>query len=259
VVAVFSAAGGTGVTTVACNLVSGIASELRSQTAACIVDMNLQFGCVALAMDIREFTHTLADAVQEQDRLDENLLTGFMSRHASGAGVLPGPLSVADLETIDPWSLRGVLEMCRETYQHTILDVPHTIDDCSVVGLDEADEILLICDMVLPTIRNTIRALETFHELDYSSEKTKLVVNRFYDSDQVSLDEIVEHVDLPVHWLIPYGSEPVITSLNSGQSLDETDPDSSVAHSLMALAQHTAGVKPRVRPRKRRGLFSWAR
>jgi pilus assembly protein CpaE len=259
VVAVFSAAGGVGVTTVACNLAAGIATELGKPKACCIVDMNLQFGSVALAMDIREFSHTLVDAVQEAKRLDENLLGTFMSRHASGAAVLPAPLSLAELEGMDPSHLRAVVQTCRKSYQHVVLDMPHAIDDFSVVGLDEADEVFVVSDMVLPSIRNTIRALEAFYELEYKRDKLKLVINRFYGSDQISLDEVVDHVNLPVHWLIPYDSELAITSINSGQMLDVTDPDSQAAHSLIALAQHTAGIAPKERPKKKRGLFSWAR
>jgi pilus assembly protein CpaE len=259
VIAVFSASGGVGVTTVACNLAAGIATELASPRASCIVDMNLQFGSVALAMDVREFSHTVADAAHEESRLDENLLRTFMSEHASGAGVLPAPTSLQDLEGIDPWRLRGVVQTCRKTYNHVVLDMPHAVDDASLVGLDEADEVLLLCDMLLPTIRHTIHALEVFHELEYKADKLKLVINRFYDSDQVSLDEIVEHVKLPVHWLIPYDSQVAIAALNSGQPFDTTDEESQATHSLIALAQHCAGIQPRPRPKKRRGLFSWAR
>jgi pilus assembly protein CpaE len=259
VIAVFSAAGGMGVTTVACNLAAGIAAELGTPHASCVVDMNLQFGAVALAMDLREFSYTLADAAHEQERLDQNLLNTFMAQHPSGAAVLPAPLSLQELDGIDPWQLRGVVQTCREGYNYTVLDMPHVVDDCAIVGLDEADEILLLCDMVLPSIRNTIHAVEVFHELDYKSDKLKFVINRFYDSDQVSLDEIVEHVSLPLHWLIPYDSKVIITSLNSGQVLGATGSDSQATHSLMALAQHTAGASVRKSPKKKRGIFSWVR
>ncbi|KPK65594.1 MAG: hypothetical protein AMK73_02535 [Planctomycetes bacterium SM23_32] len=259
VTAVFSASGGTGVTTIACNLAAGMAACLQTPHAACIMDMNLQFGSVALVMDVREFSHTLADAAHEHERLDENLLSSFMSTHASGCAVLPSPLSLQELEGVDPWDLRGVIQTCRKSYTHTVLDMPHSVDDCSLVGLDEADEIFLVCDMVLPAIRNTIQAVEVFHELEYKPDKLKLIINRFYDSDQVSLDEVVEHVKLPLFWLIPYDSQVVITSLNSGQMLEAADAESPAAHSLMALAQHTVGLAPSVRPKKKRGLFSWVR
>jgi pilus assembly protein CpaE len=259
VVAVFSATGGVGVTTVACNLASGIAKELPAPRGCCIVDMNLQFGSVALVMNILEFSHTVADAAHEEERLDENLLASLMSLHDSGAGVLPAPLSLQDLEGVDPWHLRGVVQACRKAYDYVVLDMPHVIDDCSIVGLDEADEVFLVCDMVLPSIRHAIHTLSIFHELEYKPEKLKLIINRFYDSDQVTLDEIVDHVKLPIHWLIPYDSRVVITSLNSGQMIDAADADSQAAHSLVALAQHTAGIAPRMQPRKKRGLFSWVR
>jgi pilus assembly protein CpaE len=221
--------------------------------------MNMQFGSVALVMDIREFSHTVADAAHEQARLDENLLQTFMSAHASGAAVLPAPLSLQELEGVDPWHLRGLIQICRKTYNYVVLDMPHVIDDSCIVGLDESDEILLLCDMLLPTIRHTIRAVEVFRELEYKPDKLKFIVNRCYDSHQVSLDEIVEHVNLPLHWLIPYDSQVVITSLNSGQMLETADSDSHAARSLLALAQNVAGVAPRARPKKKRGLFSWAR
>ncbi|MFW6188853.1 MAG: AAA family ATPase [Planctomycetota bacterium] len=259
VIAVFSAAGGAGVTTVACNLGTALAEELGPGNGCCVVDMNLQFGSVALAMDLREVGYTLADVSREADRLDENLLSNFVTNHPSGAAVLPGPLSVTDLESVNALDLHKVVQTCRKSYRYVVLDMPHTVDECSIVGLDEADEILVVCDMVLPSIRNTIRALETFYELDYSREKMKLVINRFYDSDQVSLDEIVEHVNLPLHWLIPYDSEAVIISLNSGQTLEESGPGSQVTQSLYALAQHTAGISPRPKRKKKRSIFSWAR
>jgi len=259
VVAVFSAAGGVGVTTVACNLAACLGQELTGANPCCILDMNLQFGSVALAMDLREVAYTLADVAREAERLDEKLLATFVTAHPSGASVIPAPLSVADLEAVDAWHLRGVIQTCRKTYQYTVLDMPHVVDDCSIVGLDEADEIMLLCDMVLPSIRNTIRALEIFYELEYKREKIKLVVNRFYDSDQVSLDEIVEHVNLPLHWLIPYDSQSAILSLNSGQMLQDSAPGSEAARSLLALAQHTAGIAPKPGRKKKRGLLSWAR
>ena len=259
VIAVFSAAGGMGVTTVACNLAVGIGHALVGGRSCCIIDMNLQFGAVALALDIRQIRYTLVDAVREQERLDEDLLQTFMTDHPSGISVLPGPLSIADMEEMDPWRLRGVIQTCSETYQYVILDMPHVIDDSSIVGLDEADEIFLICDMVLPSIRNTIRALKTFGELGYEKEKLKFIVNRFYDSDEVSLEEIGEHVDLPLHWLVPYRSEPSITALNSGRPLLECAPKSPVTRSLQALARHTAGMKAYLKPTKKRGLFSRAR
>lgn len=257
VIAVFSPAGGMGVTTLACNLTAGIAEEAGTATAACIIDMNVQFGSVALVMDIREFTHTLADAAHEEDRLDENLMRSMMSEHVSGAAVLPAPLGLEELEGADPWHLRGVVQTCRKIYQHVVLDLPHNLDDFSIMGLEEADETFLICDMVLPTIRHTIRALQTLGDLGCDRDNMKLIVNRHYKSHQISLNEMVKHIGLPVHWLIPYDSQAAITSFNAGRTLRTAHPDSPAAVSIAALARHTAGIAPGAKGRKKGGLLGW--
>lgn len=259
VVAVFSAAGGVGCTTIACNLAAGISLEMDGSNTCALLDMNTQFGAVALAMDIREFSHTLADAVGDSDRLDEGLLESMVTEHPSGCAVLPAPLNVAELESFDPLQVRTVIQMARKAYRFVVLDLPHTIDEVSIVGLDEADEILLVCDMVLPSIRNTICVLETLHELEYKDEKIKLVISKYYDSHQVSLDEIVKHVGIPVHWLVPYDSPAAIAAMNSGDTIDAVDPDSQAGHSLVALAQSTAGVVPKARSKRKRGFWSWTR
>jgi pilus assembly protein CpaE len=113
--------------------------------------------------------------------------------------------------------------------------------------------------MTLPAIQNTIRAVETLRELEYKKGKLKLIVNRYYDSDQISLREISEHVRLPIHWLVPYDSRVAISAANSGQTFESTDADSEAALSLLALAQHTAGVDIKNPTRRKRSILPWKR
>jgi pilus assembly protein CpaE len=259
VVALFSAAGGVGCTTIACNLAANIALEVDGHRTCALLDMNTQFGTVALAMNIGEFSHTLADAVKDSDRLDENLLMGMMSEHSSGAAVLPSPLDVAELESFDPLQVRSVIATARKTYRHVVLDMPHKIDEVSIAGLEEADEIFLVTDMVVPSIRNTIRVLETLRELEYKDEKVKLIISKYYDSHQISLDEIATHVGIPIYWLVPYDSPAAIAAMNSGETIDTVDADSQAGHSLVALGQTTAGVVPKARSKRKRVFWSWTR
>jgi pilus assembly protein CpaE len=259
VVAMFSAAGGVGCTTIACNLGANIALEMDGQNACALVDMNIQFGTVALAMNISEFSHTLADAVRDSDRLDQNLLQGMMVEHDSGCSVLPAPLNVTELESFDPMQVDTVIDTCRKAYRYVVLDMPHKIDEISITGLEAADEIFLVTDMVVPSIRNTIRVLETLRELEYKEEKIKLIISKYYDSHQISLDEIGTHVGVPIYWLVPYDSPAAIAAMNSGDTIDAVDPDSQAGHSLVALAQTTAGIVPKARSKRKRVFWSWSR
>jgi len=258
--AVYGAKGGLGTTSVACNLAASIAQQLGGETPSCILDLNLQLGGVALYMDVREFSYTLADACRDASRLDAALVRSYMTMHGSGTAVLPAPLNVGDLEEIDSQNLTAVLQQCQKVYEHVVLDLPHHFDAHTIATLDQADTTLLICDMTLPAIQNTIRAVQMFRELDYKKAKLKLVINRYYDSDQVSIQEVSEHVQIPVFWLIPYDSPLAISAANSGHTFTDVDAGSQAAQSMLALAQQIAGLdSTKPAKKKRRGLFALRR
>jgi len=259
IVAVYSAAGGCGTTSLACNLAAIAARELARENSSCILDLNLQYGTVALCMDIRQFTHSLVDAARDIERLDVALLESYVSPHDSGAAVLPAPVNLEDAQDMDPESIGPLLDLCRKTYKLSLLDLPHNIDDSTIVSLDAADEIFLLCDMMLPTIRNTIHAREVLEGLGYKKEKIKLIINRYYDSGYISLAEMSEHIKLPVYWLVPYDSATVMKALNSGRTFTEVAPGSDITSSVTALARVTAGLSLEQKQRKKRSLLPWRR
>jgi len=254
VTAIYSAKGGVGNTTIATNLAALTARALGGENPSCVLDLNLHFGNVALMLDIREFSRSLQDACQDAERLDAALLSGYMTRHESGAAVLPAPIKIADATEVDPAKLMSVIQQCRDLFAHVFLDLPHNLDTMTVTGLDAADQVFLLCDMMLPTIHNTKQVVEMFKELEFKKTKLKFIVNRYYDSDEISLQEVSEHVQLPVYWLIPYDSAVAMASANSGKTFDAVDDDSQASRSLIALAQELTGVAVE-KPKKKRFSF----
>lgn len=252
ITAVYSAKGGTGNTMIATNLVAMISRCTGQPNTACIMDLNPQFGDVALMMDIREFSKSVPDVCEEADRLDEELLRGYTTQHDSGAAVLPASLDTEQGEDMDPAALLDVLELVGDVYPHVILDLPHSLDTITLAGMDVADEVFVICDMILPSIHNTQRAVEKLHELDYDNSTLKLVINRYYESNAISVGEISEHVGMPVHWLVPYDSAVTIEGANSGRIVDSVDRNCDLTRSLRALARATAGMEMPARKKKKK-------
>jgi pilus assembly protein CpaE len=255
VTAVYAAKGGVGATTLACNLVAEVAREEQKENASCLLDLNLQFGSAVLYLDVREFSYSLADACRDADRLDAPMLRSYMTQHPSGACLLPAPLNVDELDHVDSARFSVVARLCKETYNHVFLDLPHSIEGLTITGLDVADQVLLVCDMVLPSVRNTIRAVKMFQDLEYDKTKLRLVVNRYYDGGPISLQEVATHVGLPIYWLVPYDSAVAIKATNAGQTFSEADRNSQVAASVTALARDIAGLGA-ARPGKKK-LFGW--
>ena len=79
--------GGTGKTLTATNLVSALA--LRGERAV-LVDLDLQFGDVGLALGLRP-DKTIYDLARSGGSLDEEKLDAYLIQHASGAKVLLAP------------------------------------------------------------------------------------------------------------------------------------------------------------------------
>lgn len=254
VVGIFSGKGGVGVTMLACNLAANIAAVKKSANPSAILDLNVQFGVVAEMMDMKG-KYSLADAVRDAERLDWALLKEYMGMHASGAYILPAPPSLEESEALRGDNLAKVIDLCRQNFAFTLIDLPHHVDGLTIPVLDQCDEVLLVCDLLFPTIRNTQKVLDIFYSLEYKKEKIKLVLNAYYKNDKVSLRDINNALKLPVYWLIPYDSLLARESIDAGVTVASINPASDLAESLMTLAQHMCGVKVQLRQKKKFSLF----
>lgn len=242
IVTVFSGKGGCGATMVATNLAVNLAGELTGEAAA-ITDMNLQLGDVGTFMDVRP-RYSIADAVKEIDRLDPSLLKSFMTAHASGAFALTCPNDPEEAEGISGEQIAAVLKMLKAMFRFVIVDTVHAFTDHSLAALDASDTIVLVTDMLVPSIRNTQRCLNVFKKLSYPEDRVKLVVNRYYRGASVSLKDMRRALEMPIWWLVPNDFGTVISAIDGGLPVGSVAGQSEVACSLRGLARHLAGLPP---------------
>jgi len=148
-----------------------------------------------------------------------------------------------------------VTQQCQESYSHVLVDLPHGLEPLTIAVLDTADRVLVVCDMTVPSVQNTKRAVDTLAEVEINKSKFKLVVNRYYEGADISLQRISEHLQMPIYWTIPYDSTVAVTAVNSGLAFEDADAHSELARSMVALAADLAGMEVKERPRKRFALF----
>src|SRR4029079_12232525 len=84
-VTVFSAKGGCGKTTLATNLAAALAD--RGRREVCLVDLDLAFGDVAIALQLFP-AHTIADAVPLFESLDAQAVMSLLTPHSPGLTTL---------------------------------------------------------------------------------------------------------------------------------------------------------------------------
>ena len=228
-IAVFSSKGGCGTTLIATNL------AMTQKTPTVLVDLNLQSGDVELLLGLKP-RFSLADVVENRDRLDDALLTRYITPHSKNLSLLAAPMKAESAEDIEPKHIYEVMELLRQRYDNVIIDTPHNFDSVTISALDHADQILVVLTLEIHAIRSTRRALEIFDRLGYPRRKVKLVVNRWSKNIDLDQKQVEGFLGERVVAFIQSDYRAAVNSINLGQPLIESAPGSPVTSDLHALA-----------------------
>ena len=246
VIAVFSGKGGTGVSFFGTNLAAAMGAPTL------LVDLNLQAGDAAsfLGLDTK---YSIADFVNNRERLDDSMMTSLVTPHSKDLTVLAAPLEAHEAEDIKPQDISEILHLLRQRYERIVLDLPHTFDPVTIAALDLADDILLVMTLDIPGIRGTKRALKVFDRLDYPRRKVHAVVNRWSKNIDVELKKVEAHLGEQIIGFVPNDYNKVMDSINLGRPLVQADPASKITIEIKRIAAlvNGNGSPASTQPRKR--------
>jgi len=228
-IAVFSSKGGCGCSLIATNL-----AMLQTEPTA-LVDLNLQSGDLELLLGLKP-KFSLADVVENRDRLDDALLTSYLTQRSKNVSLLAAPLTAESAEDIEPRHIYEIMELLRQRFDSVIIDTPHSFDAVTISALDHADIILMVLTLEIHAIRSTRRALEIFDRLGYPRKKIRLVVNRWSKTNELDQKQVEGFLGERVIGFIQSDYRAAVNSINLGQPLVESAPTSRVTADLRAIA-----------------------
>ena len=228
-IAVFSSKGGCGCSLIATNL--GIVQK----NPTVLVDLNLQSGDLELLLGVRP-KFSLADVVQNRERLDDALLASYLTPHSKNLSLLAAPIKAESAEDIEPKHIYEVMELLRQRFDCVLIDTPHSFDAVTISALDHADQILVVLTLEIHAIRSTRRALEIFDRLGYPRKKIRLVVNRWSKNIELDQKQVEEFLGERVVGFIQSDYRAAVNSINLGQPLVLSAPTSVVATDLRQVA-----------------------
>lgn len=229
VLSVFSSKGGTGTTFVATN----VAAALQQPTV--LLDLNLQAGDLGLFLGV-EPKFSIADLVENRERVDDTLLRSYLTPHSANLSLLAAPREADSADDIEAEHVFQVLEILREHFDYVVVDPQHTFDSITLSALDQSDEILLVLTLDIPAIRSTQRALQIFDRLGYPRHKLHVVVNRFSKQIDLDLRQVERFLGERVTGYVQSDYKTAVNSINLGQPLVESDPQSKIATELRQIA-----------------------
>jgi pilus assembly protein CpaE len=214
-VAVTGTRGGVGATTVATSVAWLIAQERRRRVA--LVDLDLQFGTVALSLDL-EPSHGLREALENPNRIDGLFMDRVLIQHSERLFVLSAEESPDETLLLDYGAVELLMTELRNKFHYVIVDLPRSPNACTQQILQSATDLLLVTDLSLAGMRDTMR-LTGMLPTTNASCNTTLVVNRVGEHKQGEMPraEFEKGISRKLDLLLPFDAKTVAAATNFGQ------------------------------------------
>lgn len=238
VIALFSAKGGTGVSTAAANL----AVQLHAATdgGTLLLDLDIELGSAALYLGLHP-RYSVLDVAKNLHRMDQNLLASYVERHESGIHVLASPAQPGSGEQLTKEQVRAILNLLRRQYQWVVVDLARAVTPAALGTFESSERILLMTTPDLPALRNTKKVLPLIERtLGRGADRVRIVLNRKQPTDLISPKDVARTLDREIFWSLEEEEERVDASLNEGRPV-VLQPKSRYARGLRGLTVELAG------------------
>jgi pilus assembly protein CpaE len=228
--------GGSGVTTLAIHLATFLA---RSGRKTLLIDQHSDLGDAPLYLGFDRHRYHFYELASNLDRLDSELLQGFVLQHESGLHVLASPESFDAVTQVSIANVEDTIGFLRGRYEFIVIDCHPSLTGFNTAAMAKSDELYLVATPELPSIRNLARYLEHLRHFNYPAERTRLVVNRHSKKDVITLDQIEKAVAKRIFVSVPNSYTEVIQAINTGHPLLPGDK-SEFARTIGRWSQHLA-------------------
>lgn len=234
-VAVFSAKGGAGKSTIATHLAVGLSRFYDLKTL--LVDTDLWFGDVGSLLDVHS-NKTIFDLCSGGDP-DVVSLSQAVVPHASGISVLLRPTDLVSVDKLDINAVGKILAVASAVYDYIVIDTRSGLDELTLQILDIADQILLITTPEVSAVGNASRFLLIAEELGYKS-RTMLVVNRA--NTGVNLKSLERTLNTEVACTVVSAGIQVVLAANEGVPIySKNSRDSEIFRNLASVVEKVVG------------------
>jgi len=239
-IAIYSAKGGLGTTTIAVNLAAAIAKSQPAKRVA-LADYVVVGGDVRVMLDLKP-AYDIGDLVMKVDRIDGDLLYSLLSQGPSGVWTLPSSDKPEVLDLIDANAAATIISQLRGYFGYVVVDTEHYLSERTLAALDAADRIVLVTQLSVTALRSTQRSLQLFERLGYAREKVSVIVNRTDADSALSVRDAESVLGRPILWRLPNDFSDCSEATTKGVPVLEFAPDSPLSRSFLNLAAKLVGT-----------------
>jgi pilus assembly protein CpaE len=240
------AKGGCGATTMATHLGALLAKSYSRRTLL-----------IELYLGLTKYRYSFYELAESKDRLDANLLHGFLLRHSSGLDVLPAPDLSEHVRHVAPDDIGQTLDYLRLRYEFVVIDCPPGLNKPNLEAIHRADQLYLVIIPEVSAIANAVRYLDYLTRAEYSQERIRVVLNRYTKRDAITEDQVEKALRRQIYWKVANDYPQVMRAIHGGDPSSQLS-NSEVARTVLAWAEQIGKRSDAARETKKgaRGLFN---
>ena len=233
VISLIGAKGGTGVTTLALHLALQLGR--RGKGKVLLIDQHPTLGDASLYLGTGRHQYSFYELANNTERLDEELIRGFLLEHESGLHVLDAPETLEATHYASGSAVEDTLSFLAETYAYIVIDCPPGLTDTTWACISQSDKVAIVMTAELPSVRNTVRYMEYLMKRGYDGETVQLILNRHSKKGPLREDSVEKTLQKRISVRVPNSYAEVITAINSGAPIS-SDQKSSFGAAIQLWA-----------------------
>jgi pilus assembly protein CpaE len=216
--------GGTGKTLVSTNLAVALATQANKAT---LVDLDLQFGDVGLALGLRP-DKTIYDLARSAGSIDAEKIDDYLATHSSGARILLAPTRPDQASAVTVDFLRDVFTALRTTSDYVVVDTPPGFTPEVIAAIDNSSHVCMVGMLDSLSLKNTKLGLETLELMGYDQARISLVLNRADSRVGITHEDVDAIIGRTPEVFIP-SDRQIPVSINDGVPIVLHDDRSEVS------------------------------
>lgn len=237
VIHVIPSVGGSGSTTVACNVAASLVRSSQSAATA-LLDLDLIRGHVAGYFDLRP-KYTIADLMESAQKVDRQLIDNAMMVHASSkVAVLSRPELPEQTQRVTVPGMQRLLSVLGRMFDYVVIDSIMSVDPLYAATIAASDVNVVVMQLNIPSAKNAERFVGAMRRMGVETSKIRVVVNRYVKKgSDIDPAEVERALGLRISWMIPNDFKSAISAINFGEPVVLRSPKSDMSRSLGGLAE----------------------
>ena len=240
VVCVMPAKGGSGATTITCNLAYRW-KKREPQKRILLADLDPLAGTMSFVLKVKS-NYSFADVMQRSSEIDADLWKS-VTTNRNGVDILLSPeamiAGISELTDTSP-----ILEYARAVYDVVIVDAGSVYGDWNLSQAHVCDELLLIATNELTSLQAVQRSLSYLDSNNVGRWKIRIIVNRYDKHIGLSRESIATALHTDIYHVIPNDYEALQRALIDGKPVP---PGTNLGKSISGLVEHLAGSEPQAK------------